>query len=195
MIRDILKNYKVLLGSNSPRRRELLAMMDIPFEVVKFDVDESYPANLPAAEVPLYLSKLKSKAYRPKLKDGQLLITADTVVICDGKILGKPSNERQAVEMLRTLSGRHHKVVTGVTIATPSSTESFSETTEVEFDNIADDDIKYYVSKYHPLDKAGAYGIQEWIGTVGIKGINGCYYNVMGLPTTLLHRRLPRFLQ
>lgn len=195
MIRDILKNYKVLLGSNSPRRRELLTMMDIPFEVVKFDVDESYPANLPATEVPLYLSKLKSEAYRPKLKDGQLLITADTVVICDGKILGKPSDERQAVEMLKTLSGRHHKVVTGVTIATPSSTESFSETTEVEFDNIADDDIKYYVSKYHPLDKAGAYGIQEWIGTVGIKGINGCYYNVMGLPTTLLHRRLPRFLQ
>lgn len=195
MIRDILKNYKVLLGSNSPRRRELLAMMDIPFEVVKFDVDESYPANLPAAEVPLYLSMLKSEAYRPKLKDGQLLITADTVVICDGKILGKPSDERQAVEMLKTLSGRHHKVVTGVTIATPSSTESFSETTEVEFDNIADDDIKYYVSKYHPLDKAGAYGIQEWIGTVGIKGINGCYYNVMGLPTTLLHRRLSRFLQ
>lgn len=189
-----MKNHKILLGSGSPRRRQLLADMGIDFETIKIkDVDESYPADMPPAEVPIYLSKLKSEAYRNELHDGEMLITADTVVISDGKILGKPKNESEAIEMLRSLSNHSHDVVTGVTLTSKRSSHSFSELTKVYFSGVSEEEIVHYVETYKPLDKAGAYGIQEWIGMIGVDRIDGCFYNVMGLPTSRLYRELCLF--
>lgn len=191
-----MKNYTILLGSGSPRRRQLLADMGIEFKAIKIkDVDESYPADMLATEVPLYLSKLKSDTYRDELHDGEILITADTVVISDGMILGKPKDENEAIEMLRALSNRSHDVVTGVTLATKQKTHSFAELTKVFFANLTEDEIAHYVETYRPLDKAGAYGIQEWIGMIGVDGIDGCFYNVMGLPTARLYRELCDFVK
>lgn len=184
---------KILLGSGSPRRRELLTMMGMAFEQVKLhDVEETYPSSLAADEVPVYLSRLKAESYRDNIDGNSLLITADTVVICDGCILGKPVCEEDAAAMLRRLSGRSHRVVTGVTVSNRNMVESFSETTYVEFAQLTDDEIGYYIDKYRPYDKAGAYGIQEWIGLIGITKIDGCFYNVMGLPTAALYRCLKR---
>lgn len=185
------KMKRILLGSGSPRRRELLAMMDIEFEQVTLkDVEETYPDRIPAEVVPEYLSKLKARSYCHNLADGDILITADTVVIIDGEILGKPAGRDDAIKMLSRLSGNIHKVVTGVTLSTKLGMHTFSEETTVEFNEISHDDIVAYVDKYKPFDKAGAYGIQEWIGLVGIKKINGCFYNVMGLPTSRLYKEL-----
>lgn len=182
---------RILLGSGSPRRKELLSMMDIEFETVCLnDVEEVFPDSLPAENVPAYLSQLKARSYMGSLSDDSLLITADTVVIIDGEILGKPKDEAAAVEMLRKLSGARHKVITGVSLTTRDGMCTFDETTFVEFNDIADNDLCSYVKKYRPFDKAGSYGIQEWIGLVGIKKIDGCFYNVMGLPTSALYREL-----
>lgn len=182
---------KILLGSGSPRRRELLSMMDIDFETVRLnDVEEIYPGELRAEEVPAYLSRLKAQSY--EIEPDTLLITADTVVIIDGEILGKPHTEAEAVAMLRRLSGARHKVITGVSLTTTDGIYTFDEVTIVEFDELSDDDIISYVEKYRPLDKAGSYGIQEWIGLTGIKKIDGCFYNVMGLPTRTLYRTLKK---
>ncbi|MDE6346580.1 MAG: Maf family nucleotide pyrophosphatase [Muribaculaceae bacterium] len=184
---------KILLGSGSPRRRELLLMMDIDFEAIKLnDVDEVYPEALGAEEVPAYLSRLKAECYRDSLTADDLLITADTVVIIDGEILGKPHSEDEAIAMLRRLSGARHKVITGVSLTTTDGIHTFDEVTIVEFDRLSDADITSYVKKYRPLDKAGSYGIQEWIGLIGIKKIDGCFYNVMGLPTRALYRELKK---
>lgn len=186
---------EILLGSGSPRRKELLEMMNLQFKVISIkDVDEVYPAQLPAEEVPVYLSRLKAAAYRDELLPGQLLITADTVVILDGMILGKPADEAEAVEMLSRLSGRTHDVVTGVTLTTLDSTQSFSEKTGVTFAKLDREEIEDYVKRCRPLDKAGAYGVQEWIGAVGVTAMSGCYYNVMGLPTSALYRHLKPLL-
>lgn len=191
---SLYKGWKILLGSGSPRRSELLTMMDIPFKKVAVkDVDETYPLSLPPDMVPQYLSKIKSDAYRSILQNGQILITADTVVILDDKILGKPIDRKDALTMLKNLSGNTHRVVTGVTLASVSDCVSFSETTYVHFLDLSSDEIEYYVDRYHPFDKAGSYGIQEWIGSVAISRIDGCFYNVMGLPTSTLHRRLLEF--
>lgn len=182
---------EILLGSGSPRRRELLEMMGVDFKVIKIkDVDEVYPAGMPAEEVPVYLSRLKASAYRNELRPGQVLVTADTVVILDGKILGKPVDEAEAEEMLRRLSGHTHDVVTGVTLTTTEGCRCFSEKTGVTFCCLDDEEIKDYVMRFRPLDKAGAYGVQEWIGAVGVTGMSGCFYNVMGLPTSALYREL-----
>lgn len=187
--------YEILLGSGSPRRRELLGMMDIPFRHIAIkDVEEVFPSDMPAENVPAYLSHLKADAYRTELKANQLLITADTDVILDGKILGKPSNAADAVDMIRRLSGQVHKVVSGVTLTTTDRQRTFAETTTVKFCKLSDEQIIYYVDRYKPLDKAGAYGIQEWIGLTGIEAINGCFYNVMGLPTAALYRELQEFI-
>ncbi len=165
-----LRKYKILLGSKSPRRRELLAKLRIPFNVVAIsNLEESYPPTLRAVDVPEYLSLQKASAYRDTIKDDEMVITADTVVILDGKIYGKPRSIEEAVEMLMTLSGRTHQVVTGVTVSTCERTVSFSCTTDVEFAELAREDAVYYVETYHPLDKAGAYGIQEWIGCVAAR--------------------------
>lgn len=190
---DNIRKYRVILGSGSPRRKELLAMLDIDFEVRSAgDVDESYPADLPAEEVPLYLARKKSSAFLSGLKENELVITADTVVICDNNVLGKPADTEEAFRMLKMLSGRKHAVVTGITVATREIQISDTAITEVEFAPLSDETIREYIGRYRPLDKAGAYGIQEWIGAVAVKGINGSFYNVMGLPLHLLTTLLLR---
>lgn len=185
------KTMKLLLASNSPRRRELLGLLDVDFEIVApRPVEEIYPADLPAEEVAPYLSALKASAYADLPKGDKIVVTADTVVVCDGQILGKPKDRDEAIAMLHLLSGKTHKVVTGVTLMSEDQTVTFAETTLVTFDSLSDEMIETYVDRYRPFDKAGAYGIQEWIGCVGIRGINGCYYNVMGLPLHALHTHL-----
>ncbi len=186
-----LKKYNVILASKSPRRKELLEMLDIPFEIhTKDGIDETYPEDLPAEKVAEYLSRLKGNAYAADIRDNELYITADTVVILDSKIYGKPKDEEDAIEMLMTLQGRTHKVVTGVTITTKNSMESFSTQTGVTFAEISREEAALYVRKYKPLDKAGAYGIQEWIGCAAVAGIDGSFYNVMGLPVHQLYKVL-----
>ena len=177
--------YKILLGSKSPRRRELLKKMDIDFKTVSIKADESYPEVLPASEVPEYLALKKSLAYK-KLKKGELLITADTIVVLDGVILEKPNNKKVAQKMLKALSGRKHQVITGVCIRTKNDIFTFADVSEVYFKKLKNKEIKYYIDLYSPFDKAGGYGIQEWIGLIGIKKIKGSYYNIMGLPTVKL---------
>lgn len=222
-------NYKIILASNSPRRKELLAGLDIPFEVkVIKGIDESYPETLDAYEVAEYISGKKAEAYRGLLdedlsgkaseeqagnpsekaseKQGEeavqtLILTADTVVIAPtaeeqndqegkGVILGKPKDEEDAVRMLRMLSGKTHHVVTGVCLTTRSQQRHFSVTTEVTFKQLSDAEIRYYISHYKPFDKAGAYGIQEWIGYVGCTGLKGSYFNVMGLPVQRIYEEI-----
>ncbi|MBQ2519417.1 MAG: septum formation protein Maf [Bacteroidaceae bacterium] len=180
-----------ILGSNSPRRRELLAGLGIDFEVrVAKDVDESYPASLVAEQIPLYISQQKAKAY--VLSPDDVLITADTIVWLDGCVLGKPVDEADAVRMLHQLSGQTHQVFTGVTIRFDGETHSFSAASDVTFDSLTDEEINYYVKNFRPLDKAGAYGIQEWIGYVGVTGLHGSYFNVMGLPVQKLYSELKK---
>ncbi len=189
-----LKNYRFLLGSKSPRRRELLQMMRIPFTVVTISgVEEKYPDTMPANEVPLYLSGIKADAYLKHLDADELIITADTLVILGDKILGKPHSAEDAIEMLKDLSGKTHQVVTGVTLATKERRTSFSSTTYVKFGHLTEAEIRYYIDNFHPMDKAGAYGIQEWIGGVAVEKIDGSYYNVMGLPIHQLYKELKVF--
>lgn len=190
-----------MLASNSPRRRELLAGLGFDFEVkVLPGIDESYPETLPALETAEYIARKKSEAYRQSMSDDQLVITADTVVVVGDEVLGKPADDREAASMLRKLSGRSHQVVTGVCLATTGQVVSFSVRTDVTFKPLTDEEIDYYIKKYQPMDKAGAYGIQEWIGYIGCTGLNGSYYNVMGLPvqriytelTAIIRRRSPQ---
>ena len=191
-----LKNINILLASNSPRRRELLGMIVPYFEIaVSKDIREEYPADLAPEKVPEFLSKLKADAYKDILMPDELIITADTVVILDGKILGKPDGKEGARKMLRDLRSKTHTVVTGVTLTSLSGKkeDTFSESTEVTFGELSDSEIDVYVERYMPMDKAGAYGIQEWIGGAAIKGINGCFYNVMGLPLHTLYIHLKDF--
>ena len=174
---------RIILGSNSPRRRELLAGLDIEFTVDTGNTfEEVVPEGTPAHEVPSLLSRGKSHGFHRPLEADELLITSDTVVIVDGCVLGKPHSREEAVAMLRSLSGREHEVVTAVTVRTAESEETFSDTTRVSFSELSDGEIDYYIDKYKPFDKAGAYGIQEWIGYVGISSITGSFYTVMGFP-------------
>lgn len=183
LLQDRLKNHRLILASASPRRRELLAACDIDFTLAeKFECEENYPTDLEADKVAEYLSQLKSNAYPHTLEEGDILLTADTVVIAGGEILGKPKNNADAERMLKKLSGATHKVVTGVTLRTSSRTISFSAESLVTFRALENEEIAYYIEKYRPLDKAGAYGIQEWIGYTAIEGLQGSFYNVMGLP-------------
>lgn len=182
---------KILLASNSPRRRELLAALSDDVTIAPSrEVDETYPATLAPDEVAPYLSALKSEAYKDLAVDDTILVTADTVVICDGCILGKPADRDEAIAMLTLLSGRSHHVVTGVTLRRGDKSVTFAESTEVVFSQLNPADIEHYVDRYRPYDKAGAYGIQEWIGYVGIESIRGDYYNVMGLPLHRLYQAL-----
>lgn len=182
---------KIILASASPRRRELLKMITPDFTIADGrEVDEIYPASMAPEKVPEYLSQLKASAYLDDLSGDEVLITADTVVILDGKILGKPHTRNEAVDMLMRLQNRTHTVVTGVTLSTASGWKSFSQTTEVDFDVLSRSEVEHYVDNYKPFDKAGAYGIQEWIGAAAIKGIRGSFYNVMGLPVHALYTEL-----
>ena len=205
--------YKIILASNSPRRKELLAGLDLPFEVkVIKGIDESYPASLDAYQVAEYISRKKAEAYRPLLgkldssseessKEQSLILTADTVVIAPtadeqddregkGVILGKPKDADDARRMLHMLSGKTHHVVTGVCLTTQQEQRHFSVTTEVNFKELSDTEIDYYIEHYHPFDKAGAYGIQEWIGYIGCVGLKGSYFNVMGLPVQRIYEEM-----
>ena len=195
MLLDKLKQYNVVLASNSPRRRELLADLGIDFKVRTIKgIDESYPHDMPVLEIAEFISQKKAQAYQRQMGENEIIITADTVVILGNEVLGKPANTADACRMLRELSGNTHKVVTGVTIVMPGRMSSFSAVTDVEFAQLSDEDIDFYVDNYRPLDKAGAYGIQEWIGCMGVRHINGSFYNVMGLPLHRLYSELDRLL-
>jgi septum formation protein len=187
-----LEKYDVVLGSNSPRRRELLNDMGVTFRVEAIKgIDETYPASLPVEEIPVYLARIKADGH--PLQANELLITADTIVVLDESVLGKPIGEADAHRMLRALSGRDHRVISGVCVTTADRSESFSDTSIVRFAELTDEEIDYYIQHYRPFDKAGAYGIQEWIGNIGISGISGDFYNVMGLPTRKLYQQLKTF--
>ena len=188
---DNVEKYKVILASGSPRRRELMAGLGVNYEVrILPDVDESYPDTLQGEEIPLYIAKEKADAYIPMMQPDELIITADTIVWLDGKVLGKPRDREDALQMLRTMSGRTHKVFTGVCITTTDWQRSFTAQTEVRFATLSEDEIIYYVDNFKPMDKAGAYGVQEWIGFIGVENISGSYYNIMGLPVQKLYREL-----
>lgn len=188
---DNLKKYKVILASASPRRRELLAGLDVEFEVRALpDVDESFPPELQGGDIPLHISKKKADAYRPVMAAEELVITADTIVWLDGVALGKPVDEADARRMLRNMSGKTHSVFTGVAITTKDSQRCFVAQSDVTFAQLTDDEIDYYIVKYRPMDKAGSYGAQEWIGYIGMSNIVGSYFNVMGLPVQRLYSEL-----
>lgn len=188
-----LKKYKVVLASNSPRRKELLGGLGIGYEVKTMpDIDESYPDGLSMEEVPVYIARSKADAYRPLMQPDELIITADTIVWLDGVVMGKPKDEEEARDMLRRLSGQTHQVVTGVCLTTIDRQQSFATVTDVTFDRLTEEEITHYVSRYQPMDKAGAYGIQEWIGYVGVRSIKGSYFNVVGLPIQRLYQELKR---
>lgn len=172
----------LILGSQSPRRRELLAGLDWPFEAVTIDADESFPNNLQGGDIPLYISRAKAHAYKKRLEPDDILITSDTIVWLDGQMLGKPSNEEDAKYMLRCLSGKTHQVYTGVCVLADGQEYTLVDCTDVTFRSLSEEEIDYYVQKYKPLDKAGAYGVQEWIGYVGVTSMRGSYFNVMGFP-------------
>ena len=194
LLHERLKNKRIILGSRSPRRRELLADCDITFEVAdSYEVEEIFPADLPAAEVAEYLSRLKADGSPLPLAENDILITADTVVINNGEILGKPADRDHAIRMIASLGGKTHTVVTGVTIRTAERSVSFSSSSEVTFRALDTDEIEYYIDTYRPFDKAGAYGIQEWIGCTAIESISGSFYNVMGLPVAALYKQLKQF--
>ena len=188
---DNLEKYKVILASGSPRRRELMAGLGVNYEVrILPDVDESYPDTLQGEEIPLYIAKEKADAYIPMMQPDELIITADTIVWLDGEVLGKPRDREDALQMLRTMSGRTHEVFTGVCITTTDWQRSFTAQTEVRFATLSEDEIIYYVDNFKPMDKAGAYGVQEWIDFIGVENISGSYYNIMGLPVQKLYREL-----
>ena len=189
-----LKKYHIILASNSPRRRELLAGLGIDFEVKTLSgIDESYPCDLNSDMIAQYISQKKAEAYKSLIVDNEMVITSDTIVLLDGKVYGKPADEADACRMLGELSGRTHKVITGVCINTRERSCAFHVVTEVEFAPLSSDEIEFYVTHFKPLDKAGAYGIQEWIGSVAVRRINGSFYNVMGLPVQRLYAELKSF--
>lgn len=188
---DNLKKYHIILASNSPRRRELLSGLGVDYEVRTLPgVDESYPDTLSGEDIPVYISREKAAAYLPSIAPDELIITADTIVWLAGRVLGKPADEADACRMLRELSGRTHQVITGVTLSTAVFQKSFAVTSEVEFAPLTEEEITYYVDHYRPLDKAGAYGVQEWIGFIGVRRLSGSYFNVMGLPIQRLYQEL-----
>lgn len=189
-----ITDYKVLLASNSPRREELLRGIDIDFEIkVLPDIDESYPTDMPNEEVAEYVALKKARSYTNSLKEDELIITADTVVLLDNKIYGKPTNKKEAKEMLQNLSGKTHRVISGVCLTSTAKQTSFSVASDVEFSILTNQEIEYYINRYAPFDKAGSYGVQEWIGYIGVKHISGSYFNIMGLPIQRLYRELLSF--
>lgn len=189
-----LFGYDIILASNSPRRKELLEGLGIDFKVkVLLEVDESFPDDMEKTEVAEYIAQKKAKAYLPHMHEKSLLITADTIVLMDNKIYGKPADEKEAKKMLHQLSGKTHKVITGVCLTTFDKQKTFSAVSDVRFAKLDDDEIDFYVSHYKPMDKAGAYGIQEWIGYVAVEYISGSYFNIMGLPIQRLYQELKKF--
>ena len=193
-MKDLRPHYRIILASNSPRRKELLAGLDVDFEVrVLQGVDESYPQDLPTREIAEYISQKKAAAYQATMAADELVITADTVVILGDEVMGKPKDAADACRMLRALSGHTHQVITGVTLTTQERQHSFSVVTDVAFKELTEAEIDYYVTRYRPFDKAGAYGIQEWIGYIGVTALHGSYFNVVGLPVQRIYEALKLF--
>ena len=193
---DMLENlnkYRIVLASNSPRRKELLSGLGIQYEVKTLpDIDESYPEGLDGMEIPAFIARSKADAYRSVMQSDELIITADTIVWLDGKVMGKPRDAEEARKMLRALSGQTHQVITGVCLTTPTYQKAFATMTDVTFATLSEEEIAYYVDCYSPMDKAGSYGIQEWIGFIGVESISGSYFNVMGLPIQRLYTELKK---
>lgn len=186
-----LKQYKIVLCSNSPRRKELLKGLGLNFQTRIIDgIDESYDKSLPGEDIAKMISEKKAESYKATMSSDELIITADTIVYVDGEVLGKPQNKIDAARMLKMISGKCHDVITGVCLLTSNKRISFSVKTKVSFAQIADDEISFYIENYKPYDKAGAYGIQEWIGYIGVDSIQGSYFNVMGLPVQRLYSEL-----
>lgn len=188
-----LNKYKIVLASNSPRRKELLSGLGVDYVVKTLpDVDETYPQGLNEEDIAKHIARGKAEAYREVMNDDELVITADTIVWLEGTVMGKPKDEEDAREMLRRLSGKTHQVVTGVCLTTTSMQKTFATVTDVTFSNLTEEEIDYYVTRYRPMDKAGSYGVQEWIGFVGVENLSGSYFNVMGLPIQRLYTELKK---
>ena len=188
-----LNRYKVILASNSPRRKELLSGLGVDYEVKTLpDVDESYPNGLSGEEIAKHIARGKAEAYRSLIQADELVITADTIVWLDGTVMGKPKDEEEAKDMLIRLSGKTHQVITGVCLTTASMQKTFATVTDVTFATLTDEEVDYYVTRYQPMDKAGSYGVQEWIGFVGVENLSGSYFNVMGLPIQRLYTELKK---
>ena len=192
MLIEKFKTKKILLGSQSPRRQELLKALGVDFKVVKISSDENYPENLRNEKITEFISLSKANAYS-NLKENEILITADTVVVLNDEVLGKPIDENEAFQMIRKLAGSTHQVFTSVCVRTIENILTFSDKTDVIFDEFTDEEINYYIQNFHPFDKAGAYGIQDWLGYAKVKGIQGCYYNVMGFPLSKFYRKMQSF--
>lgn len=188
-----LNKYRIILASNSPRRKELLSGLGIQYEVKTLpDIDESYPEGLDGMEIPAFIARSKADAYHEVMQTDELIITADTIVWLDGNVMGKPKDAEEAREMLRSLSGQTHQVITGVCLTTAVYQKAFATMTDVTFATLSEEEIAYYVERYSPMDKAGSYGIQEWIGFIGVESISGSYFNVMGLPIQRLYTELKK---
>jgi len=188
-----LDNYKIILASQSPRRQELLQGLHLQFEVKTIDSDEDFPLQLVGVDIPVYIAEKKANAYKNQMEENTLLITADTIVWHEGKVLGKPVDEIDAKRMLQMLSGKTHQVITGVCISTLKRRKTFHVISEVRFAKLTESEIDYYLKNFNPYDKAGSYGVQEWIGYIGVEHINGSYFNVMGLPVQRLYHELKRW--
>jgi septum formation protein len=188
-----LNNYNIILASQSPRRAELLAGLNIPFEIKVIDIEESYPSQLVGVDIPMYLAEKKADAFAGQMKENSLLITADTIVWHEGRVFGKPKDKADAIDMLKSLSGKTHQVITGVCISTFNKRKTFHAISEVRFASFLSEEIEYYLHNFKPYDKAGAYGVQEWIGFIGVEHIEGSYFNVMGLPIQRLYTELKRW--
>jgi septum formation protein len=195
MLTDSLKKYRIILASRSPRRQQLLRDMGLRFDVVIRDFVEDYPENLSGEEIAFYLARMKAKTFRNEISDNEIVITADTIVWCNKRVLVKPADKNEAVMMIRDLSANTHEVITGVSILSALKGKTFTESTKVTFDKLTEEEIIYYVDKYKPFDKAGAYGIQEWIGIVACSRIEGSYFNVVGLPVQKLYKELKEFVR
>lgn len=188
-----LNNYNIILASQSPRRLELLSGLNIPFKVQVIDIDESYPHDLVGVDIPMYLAEKKANVYLETMDENTLLITADTIVWHEGQVFNKPTDKNDATAMLKSLSGKTHQVITGVCISTLRKRKTFHVISEVRFATLSSKEIEYYLQNYEPYDKAGSYGVQEWIGYIGVEHIDGSYFNVMGLPIQRLYTELKRW--
>jgi septum formation protein len=195
MLKDLLNNYRIILASRSPRRRQLLHDMGLRFDVVVREFEESYPANLKGEEIALHLARMKSESFKKEISLNEIIITADTIVWCNNEVLGKPADASDAKRMIRALSGNTHEVITGVTILSSLKEKTFADSTKVTFEKLTELEIDYYIDNFKPYDKAGAYGIQEWIGIAACSRIEGSYFNVVGLPVQKLYKELKEFIR
>lgn len=194
MLPDILSNYRIILASRSPRRQQLLRQAGLRFDVIVREFDETYPPGLTGEGIARYIAERKAESFRNELSDNEIVITADTIVWCNGMVLGKPSDLDETISMLKTIAGNTHEVITGVSIVSKKKKVVISDISKVSFEELSDEEIMYYAEKYRPFDKAGAYGIQEWIGLVACSRIEGSYFNVVGLPVQKLYSELKKFV-